>query len=209
MDSEALRAAVTELEERLRTLDVHRNVLVRHMAAINTEEADIVATLDGLKRLLGVNATTQAPQAASATGMVNHLPGLQGGGIPRSHMTMKMAIRWALRGAVPDGLTVHDLWEQMQALGVRSSSTNPLNVVDTTILEMRKGGEPIELVGKRTYQWTGEKSEMLTPVFPPAHNLTFSSDAGNITIPFLSVEPDLSGLTLPYGIGPPPKVTQK
>lgn len=83
----------------------------------------------------------------------------QANGVSKRALTQKQAIAKVLQDA--DG-PIHGsvLWERMQALGIRGGSSNPLNVLDNQILDMRKKhGAPIVNWGRRMYQWRGAMDE--------------------------------------------------
>jgi hypothetical protein len=74
-------------------------------------------------------------------------------------LTQKQAIVQVLKAA--DG-PIHSsvLWDRMKALGIKGGSSNPLNVLDNQILDMRKKhGAPIHNWGRRMYEWRGPKGQ--------------------------------------------------
>jgi hypothetical protein len=146
MQSEALRAAAIELIKR-------RAKLVTRIQEANAELASIDQALGGLKPFIGDDAS-EVDDTASAS-----LPGAP---------TMKAAVVQVLRAAGGEPLPVAEIWNRVQGLGVRSRSKEPLNILDSTIGELRRNDEPIELLGKRTYRWIpGKPSAAVQRQFDP------------------------------------------
>ena len=70
-----------------------------------------------------------------------------------------ISVRSAILQVVKDarGVTLHseEIWQRAEAMGARTKSDNPKDVVDLNLFGLRQK-HPIEKMGPRLYRWTGD-----------------------------------------------------
>ena len=123
---------------------------IRKALAGNEEEHEVLMNLlkgyEGWLRLHG-----ETPSALQLGFSVNGEG--KGKTAPKGKLSLRRAVIQVLQDARGMSLHASEMWRLVQALGVQTSSPNPVGVVDFTAHSLKRQGL-VEKTAPRTWRWT-------------------------------------------------------
>lgn len=141
MDTKTVRTQLTEVTERLASLEVERDVLL----SLRT----------GLEGWLALTATRPVPSNGQVTlDLVERRPP---SGKPVGSVSLRGTILPILQSAGGAPLTTHEILVRARAKGADSAAKDPEGVIDLILYTLKKrSGAQVERVGPQKWRWAGE-----------------------------------------------------
>lgn len=94
---------------------------------------------------------------ANVLALANEAASLSAYPLTTPTMTMRAAVLDALQQAGGEAITVAAIWRSAQVWGVRTQSRDSCRVIDSTAVNLRLEGHPIERAGPRMWRWTADR----------------------------------------------------